>query len=111
MFHLDRVVELSVARNKIKHIDETAFDTMTSLIRLELSMNKLISLPTTSKAYSNLAYLNVNENKDLIYFPAAEQFKNLKDLQVYYAYHCCAFLGKELTNTIKFDFDQIEQVK
>lgn len=83
---------------------------MTSLTRLELSMNKLKSLPANSKAYPNLAYLNVNENKDLIYFPAADQFSSLKDLQVYYAYHCCAFIGKELTNSIKLDFDQIAQV-
>lgn len=104
-------MELSVARNQLSHIDETAFDAMTSLARLELSMNKLSSLPIASKAYPNLAYLNVNENKDLIYFPGAEQFKSLKDLQVYYAYHCCAFLGKELTSTVKLDFDQIEEVR
>jgi hypothetical protein len=99
-----------VALNQLERIEPTAFDKMKELTRLDLSMNKLKTLPTKSKVYFNLVYFNVDGNKDLIFFPEAAHFKSLAELRVYYAYHCCPFLGREINKDIKFELEKVQEV-
>lgn len=108
--NLRRVMEFSIAQNQIMKIEDSAFETMSNLTRLDLSFNRIDQLPAKSKVYVNLVYLNVDKNKNLIYFPAVEQFRNLIELHVYYAYHCCAFLGKELDSESEIEPNKIKQV-
>lgn len=109
--NLKNLQELSVANNQLKRIDETAFDQLENLEWLDLSQNSLNQLPRISKIYKQLKYLNVDGNKNLIYFPAAEQFNRLEELKVYYAYHCCSFLGKKIIEETNFELrKEVDQV-
>jgi hypothetical protein len=94
------LIELSISNNMIKFINENAFENLKSLKKLKLFKNNIYSLPSRSIVYESLLYLDVNENSNLIYFPSVNQFKLLRELNVHYSYHCCAF--KELiTNDLK----------
>lgn len=94
---LTGLTELSLAKNKIDYIHPQAFDKLNQLVKLNLAKNRLFNLPETSLVYSTVKYFDVSENKELIYFPDDKQFKSLKELRVYYSYHCCPFLNKRIS--------------
>ncbi len=77
-----------MANNRLQFIDESVLD---GLERLDLRGNMLFSLPVSSGAYARLVYLNVGDNKDLVYFPGEWQFRKLAEVRVHWAYHCCQF--------------------
>jgi hypothetical protein len=90
-------MELSISKNNIQYVSEHAFDSLKNLIELKLYKNNLKTIPMRGVVYGSLELLNLEDNPNLIYFPNAEQFTNLRVLKVHYSYHCCPFREKTTT--------------
>ena len=80
---LSSVVEIKLDYNNISYIDEVALLPCLSLLRLELSFNKLTSLPTTLGPNSpNLIYLSIGYNPCTIEVNWFSQFRSLQTLDM-----------------------------
>ena len=100
---------LIIGKNQLNFINENAFDKLSRLYHLDLSENRLRSLPERSLVYTNLAILNIKENRELFYFPDETQFSSLNTLTAHYPYHCCYFHNREIILKDS-EFDEIEVV-
>ncbi|XP_012413854.1 leucine-rich repeat-containing G-protein coupled receptor 5 isoform X3 [Trichechus manatus latirostris] len=80
---------LNLAWNKIAIIHSNAFSTLPSLIKLDLSSNRLSSFPVTG--LHGLTHLKLTGNHALQSLISSESFPELKVIEMPYAYQCCAF--------------------
>ncbi|XP_006744587.1 leucine-rich repeat-containing G-protein coupled receptor 5, partial [Leptonychotes weddellii] len=80
---------LNLAWNKIAIIHPNAFSTLPSLRKLDLSSNRLSSLPVTG--LHGLTHLKLTGNHALQSLISSENFPELKVIEMPYAYQCCAF--------------------
>uniref|UniRef100_A0A8C4VGF3 Leucine rich repeat containing G protein-coupled receptor 5 n=1 Tax=Gopherus evgoodei TaxID=1825980 RepID=A0A8C4VGF3_9SAUR len=81
--------DLDLAWNKIAVIHPSAFSSLPSLIKLDLSSNLLSSFPVTG--LHGLTHLKLTGNHDLQSLISSENFPELKVIEMPYAYQCCAF--------------------
>ncbi|XP_074758971.1 leucine-rich repeat-containing G-protein coupled receptor 5 isoform X4 [Athene noctua] len=80
---------LNLAWNKIKVIHPSAFSSLPSLIKLDVSSNLLSSFPVTG--LHGLTHLKLTGNHALQSLISSENFPELKVMEMPYAYQCCAF--------------------
>ncbi|XP_054255979.1 leucine-rich repeat-containing G-protein coupled receptor 5 [Indicator indicator] len=80
---------LDLAWNKIKIIHPSAFSSLPSLIKLDVSSNLLSSFPVTG--LHGLTHLKLTGNRALQSLIPSESFPELKVMEMPYAYQCCAF--------------------
>ncbi|XP_049739852.1 leucine-rich repeat-containing G-protein coupled receptor 5 isoform X1 [Elephas maximus indicus] len=80
---------LNLAWNKIAIIHSNAFSTLPSLIKLDLSSNRLSSFPVTG--LHGLTHLKLTGNHALQSLISSENLPELKVIEMPYAYQCCAF--------------------
>ncbi|XP_055482156.1 leucine-rich repeat-containing G-protein coupled receptor 5 isoform X3 [Psammomys obesus] len=80
---------LNLAWNKIAIIHPSAFSTLPSLIKLDLSSNFLSSFPVTG--LHGLTHLKLTGNLALQSLIPSANFPELKIIEMPYAYQCCAF--------------------
>jgi Leucine-rich repeat (LRR) protein len=97
LMNLGQLTELSLRKNRLKTIHPKAFDSLINLIKITLSKNELLSeIPPKSPMYNSVQILDMQECANLIQFPTdANQFLNIKELKLNYAYHCCPFQNKK----------------
>ncbi|BFZ15769.1 hypothetical protein BsWGS_18807 [Bradybaena similaris] len=81
---------LNLAQNQIREIHSNAFLPLKSLKDLNLGYNRIHHLPTAGLI--SLEALKVFHNPDLREFPPKEQFPNVNNFVLSYAYHCCDFI-------------------
>jgi hypothetical protein len=55
-----------------------------------LGVNKFSKFPT--KGLRNLIEIKTHNNPELIDFPTSQEFPNVQNLVMSYAYHCCQFM-------------------
>ncbi|KAB0360204.1 hypothetical protein FD754_004360 [Muntiacus muntjak] len=79
----------NLAWNKIAIIHPNAFSTLPSLRKLDLSSNRLSSIPVTG--LHGLTHLKLTGNHALQSLISSENFPELKVIEMPYAYQCCAF--------------------
>lgn len=84
---------LNLEENLIEYIHPNAFTSTPKLQDLNLGENVFSELPV--KGLRGLLYLKTFNNANLRDFPAPENFPNIQDLVLSYAYHCCAFLARD----------------
>ncbi|XP_051028953.1 leucine-rich repeat-containing G-protein coupled receptor 5 [Acomys russatus] len=80
---------LNLAWNKIAIIHPSAFSTLPSLLKLDLSSNLLSSFPVTG--LHGLTHLKLTGNHALRSLIPSANFPELKIIEMPYAYQCCAF--------------------
>ncbi|BFZ05148.1 hypothetical protein BsWGS_08187 [Bradybaena similaris] len=81
---------LNLAENQISEIHAQAFLPLKSLKDLNLGYNKIHHLPTAGLV--SLEKLKVFHNPDLREFPPKQEFPNVNNFVLTYAYHCCDFI-------------------
>ncbi|CAG5133115.1 unnamed protein product, partial [Candidula unifasciata] len=81
---------LNLAENQISEIHSRAFVPLKSLKDLNLGYNRIHHLPT--EGLVSLEKLKIFNNPDLREFPAKQEFPNVNNFMLTYAYHCCDFI-------------------
>ncbi|XP_048354352.1 leucine-rich repeat-containing G-protein coupled receptor 6 isoform X2 [Sphaerodactylus townsendi] len=89
-FHrCQKLEEIDLSWNSIRTIHPEAFVTLPSLIKLDLTDNQLVTLP--SSGLSALTHLKLKGNPALSESFPKENFPKMRVLEVPYAYQCCAY--------------------
>ncbi|MGH0136440.1 UNVERIFIED_CONTAM: hypothetical protein FKN15_049909 [Acipenser sinensis] len=104
--HLTALRSLDLAWNKLCAVHPNAFSHLPSLIKLDLSSNLLSSLPVTG--LHGLTHLKLAGNADLQELLSAENFPNLRVMEMPYAFQCCAFVSCENHNKLSSPWDKDE---
>ncbi|RWS12659.1 leucine-rich repeat-containing G-protein coupled receptor 5-like protein [Dinothrombium tinctorium] len=82
---------LDLQNNLIEEIDENAFLPLNNLIDLNIGNNHFPSLP--SAGLENLRQIKAFGNANLKQFPEPKSFPKIHTLALSYAYHCCQYLA------------------
>uniref|UniRef100_A0A9J8DIY8 G-protein coupled receptors family 1 profile domain-containing protein n=2 Tax=Cyprinus carpio TaxID=7962 RepID=A0A9J8DIY8_CYPCA len=80
---------LDLSWNRINTVHPDAFSSLQSLIKLDLTGNRLSSLPLTG--LTSLTHLKLKGNKALSRSFREEDFPNIRVIEMPYAYQCCVF--------------------
>ncbi|XP_015790702.1 leucine-rich repeat-containing G-protein coupled receptor 4-like isoform X2 [Tetranychus urticae] len=84
------IAKLSLKGNRrLVTIDDEAFVGLRNLAKLDLSETSITRLPT--KGLEEVEVIKIVDTFTLKVFPSVFNFKNLKEAQLTYPYHCCAF--------------------
>ncbi|XP_072915763.1 leucine-rich repeat-containing G-protein coupled receptor 5-like isoform X1 [Hemitrygon akajei] len=97
---------LDLSWNKIAFIHQEAFISLPSLIKLDLTFNFLTSLPLSG--LSGLTHLKLTGNQALLDLLPIESLRNLRVLEMPYAYQCCAYTPCESSYKLAKQQEQVE---
>jgi len=87
------LIWLSLSNNPLKKIHETAFRGLEALQFLHLTNTKISELPS-KYGMGSLTNLFLKNTPKLFTIFNPENFKSLREVEVTYPYHCCAFRAK-----------------
>jgi hypothetical protein len=96
LMHMPNLIELSLANNNLKRLDPNPFQAQNNLKKLNLANNNLRSLPDSQQVYASLTHFYIDGNSELLDIPDSYTFASIRVLKFHYAYHCCAFQGKQV---------------
>uniref|UniRef100_A0A8C1VI73 Leucine rich repeat containing G protein-coupled receptor 6 n=1 Tax=Cyprinus carpio TaxID=7962 RepID=A0A8C1VI73_CYPCA len=88
-YHCASLQEMDLSWNRINTVHPDAFSSLQSLIKLDLTGNRLSSLPLTG--LTSLTHLKLKGNKALSRSFREEDFPNIRVIEMPYAYQCCVF--------------------
>ena len=89
-FNDSKIEKLSFRGNmKLTHLAENCFHGIEHLNQLDLSQTSITKLPTDGLA--NLSVLRLKNTYTLKVIPSIYNFKRIKEAELTYPYHCCAF--------------------
>ncbi|KAK6635620.1 hypothetical protein RUM44_000874 [Polyplax serrata] len=74
---------------KLTKLHQDSFQNLQSLRFLDLSLTSITFLPT--KGLSDLEVLKLQDTRSLKVFPSVYNFDYIKEAELTYPYHCCAF--------------------
>ncbi|KAL0967240.1 hypothetical protein UPYG_G00249640 [Umbra pygmaea] len=88
---------LDLAWNKLSFLDPFCFSSLPALIKLDLTSNRLSSMPLSG--LHGLTHLKLAGNEDLRELLSAESLPKLRVMELPYAFQCCAFVSCEKTSS------------
>ncbi|XP_068082064.1 lutropin-choriogonadotropic hormone receptor [Anabrus simplex] len=99
-FNGSQIATISLKGNRrLRHLDVKAFADLRSLRYIDLSETSVTQLPTTG--LHELEVLRIEDTESLKVFPSVYHFTNIKEAQLTYPYHCCAFAFPARHNPIE----------
>ncbi|XP_048405423.1 leucine-rich repeat-containing G-protein coupled receptor 5-like isoform X1 [Stegostoma tigrinum] len=97
---------LDLGWNKIEFIHQESFISSPSLIKLDLTFNLLSSLPVSG--LSGLTHLKITGNQALQDLLPIESLRNLRVLEMPYAYQCCSYGSCENSYKLTNQWEKVE---